>query len=69
MIRIEVMDKKSREIKEGHEMHMTILEYSQWLYRAIRRGYESEEWLNGTVYVYGGDGTNNFIVHDEQKTN
>jgi len=58
---IEVIDKETRETK--NRMHKNFAEYSEWLYRAVKRGYGVAD-CGGYVYIHSGKGTNEFRAYE-----
>ena len=58
-IRIEVINKETYEIT--NVMYKTFGEYSEWLKRAVRRGYDVTNFADHYVHIY--------CFNDEEKNN
>ena len=58
---IEVIDKETREVK--NRMYKNFAEYSEWLYRAVKRGYGVAD-CGAYVYIDEGKGTNDFRAYE-----
>ena len=54
---IEVINRETREVT--NVMNKNFVEYSEWLYRAVKRGYGVAD-CGAYVYIHSGEGKNDF---------